>query len=200
LRPHTTSHSLSSRPNNRPDMVKCFQHTFTYNHPWEHVTLAFWLRYPNPYSRHVVAADVIDRYVDITTGCLHTTRLVLKRGILPSWARKFFNVSEAYILEDTVIDPKARVMRTLTRNITHSHIMQILEMQNITPATQGFGSMTMVKTEARVKSGLGWGLKGRVEGFGARRFADQAARSREGMKYVLERLIQQQQRVAGLVI
>jgi len=29
---------------------------------WDQVTSAFWRRYPNPFSRHVLTEDVVDRY------------------------------------------------------------------------------------------------------------------------------------------
>jgi hypothetical protein len=72
------------------------------------VTLAFWVRYPNPFANHgkkrkrsykekpvltffsflsftiVLAVDVLDRYVD-ERGVLKTTRLVLKKGKAPKW-------------------------------------------------------------------------------------------------------------------
>ena len=68
---------------------------------WQNVTLAFWLRYPNPFASHgtfnssmlhctlltsiiVLAVDVLDRYVD-ENGVLKTTRLVLKKGKVPKW-------------------------------------------------------------------------------------------------------------------
>jgi hypothetical protein len=69
-------------------MVKVFQHVFRYEHAWEDVTLAFFLRYPNPHASHVLAADVIDQYVDPHTGHLHTTRLLLKKGVVPKWGAK----------------------------------------------------------------------------------------------------------------
>src|SRR3954451_19322119 len=56
-------------------------------HPWELVTYAFWMRYPNPFSKHVLAADVIDRSFDPETGVLKTTRLLLKQGVLPRWGQ-----------------------------------------------------------------------------------------------------------------
>lgn len=57
--------------------------------------------------------DVIDRWVDIDTGQLHTKRLILKRGIIPKWASKWLpagNMSggrglDAWILEESVVDP-----------------------------------------------------------------------------------------------
>lgn len=68
-------------------MVKFYQHTSSFEHAWDNVTYAFWLRYPNPFASHVLGCDVLDRSVDPVTGVLRTTRLILKKGVLPRWGR-----------------------------------------------------------------------------------------------------------------
>lgn len=82
-------------------MVHIFKQQFEYNHPWSQVTLAIFLKYPNPFASHVLASDVIDRYIDadtgknnnktirllILSGILHTTRLFLKKGSVPRWGQ-----------------------------------------------------------------------------------------------------------------
>ncbi|CAG8701350.1 21838_t:CDS:2 [Cetraspora pellucida] len=158
-------------------MVKIFQHTFKYEYNWDSVTLAFWLRYPNPFASHVESVDVIDRYVDPNTGVLRTTRLILKRGVLPKWGRG------------------TQTMITLTKNITHARLMQVEEWQTfrVDPNNREF---TQVKTEARVISNFGWGLTDRVEGFGIKKFADSATKSRKGMSHVLE-MIREKQLLRG---
>jgi hypothetical protein len=42
-------------------MVKLFQTEHTYQHPWAHVTSAFWRKYPNPLATHVKQIDCYDR-------------------------------------------------------------------------------------------------------------------------------------------
>ncbi|ORX38271.1 hypothetical protein BD324DRAFT_577959 [Kockovaella imperatae] len=74
---------------------------------------AFFVRYPNPFARHVLSVDVLDRWIDLETGRLHTKRLILKRGILPKWAARWLPVSsssggrglDAWVMEDSVVDP-----------------------------------------------------------------------------------------------
>ncbi|RIB17736.1 PRELI-like family-domain-containing protein [Gigaspora rosea] len=176
-------------------MVKFFQHTFKYEYNWDSVTLAFWLRYPNPFASHVESVDVIDRYVDPDTGVLRTTRLILKRGVLPKWGNGLIKKPEAYIIEESLINPKTQTMITLTKNITHARMMQVEEWQTfrVDPNNREF---TQVKTEARVISNFGWGLTERVEGFGIKKFADGAAKSRKGMSHVLE-MIREKQLLRG---
>ncbi len=67
-------------------MVRFYKTNFEYEHPFAQVSLAVFMKYPNPFAAHVLASDVIDRFVD-ETGRLHTTRLFLKRGAVPKWGR-----------------------------------------------------------------------------------------------------------------
>lgn len=46
--------------------------------------MALWLKYPNPFSKHVLASDVISRSVD-GLGRLCTTRVILKTSAIPAW-------------------------------------------------------------------------------------------------------------------
>ncbi|KAI9227295.1 MAG: PRELI-like family-domain-containing protein [Piptocephalis tieghemiana] len=168
-------------------MVKLLQFHFGFEHAWSDVTLAFWLRYPNPFSSHVLAADVVSRRVDPETQYLHTTRLLLKRGVVPKWGQRFFRQNEAYILEESVVDAKGQRMVTRTRNLNHKKMMHVAETQrfNVDPRNPEW---TRVTTEVKFESSVGWGLTGRIEGFGLSKFRDNAKRSREGMNLVLERL------------
>lgn len=67
-------------------MVKIFNTRQKLEYAWDHVTLAMFLKYPNPFSVHVISADVIDRYVD-SFGRLCTTRLIHKKGSIPNWVQ-----------------------------------------------------------------------------------------------------------------
>lgn len=75
--------------------------------------LAFFLRYPNPFARHVLSVDVLERTVDPKTGRIKTTRLILKRGVVPQWASKWLPSAaasggrglDAWVLEESVVDP-----------------------------------------------------------------------------------------------
>lgn len=76
--------------------------------------LAFFLRYPNPFARHVLSCDVLSRRIDPETGKLHTTRLILKKGIVPRWAQDWIPGTgrgrlEAWVLEESVVDPPAAI-------------------------------------------------------------------------------------------
>ncbi|EHA21249.1 hypothetical protein ASPNIDRAFT_213533, partial [Aspergillus niger ATCC 1015] len=118
-------------------IMKFFENVFTYDYSFPAVSLAYFLRYPNPYSRHVLTTDVIDRYVDPTTQRLHTTRLLLKKSKVPSGILKLLpkgiggsdNSGQSYILETTVVDAKEGWMQTESRNMEWTGILSVVERQ-----------------------------------------------------------------------
>ncbi|CAG8533365.1 13020_t:CDS:2 [Ambispora leptoticha] len=164
----------------------------SYTAPWDIVTLAFWMRYPNPFASHVLSVDVIDRHVDPTSGMLRTTRLILKKGKVPSWGIGLIRTPEAYILEESIVDPHTKTMVTRTKNITHVRKMQVEEWQTFRVDSHN-NECTKVKTEARIISKFGW-LSERIEGFGLKKFTDNTVKSRMGMAHVLE-MIREKQRL-----
>ncbi|KAJ5753954.1 uncharacterized protein N7511_008107 [Penicillium nucicola] len=118
--------------------MKFFENKFTYDYSFPAVSLAYFLRYPNPYSRHVLTTDVIDRYVDPNTQRLHTIRIHLKKSKVPSGILKLLpkgmggsdNSGQSYILEKTVVDPKEGWMETESRNMEWTGILSVVEKQH----------------------------------------------------------------------
>lgn len=60
-------------------------------------------------------------------------------------------------------------MITRTKNLNHVRIMQVEETQIFKQHDQN-AEWTSCKTEARIISRFGWGLTGRIEGFGQSSF------------------------------
>ncbi|KAH8803095.1 PRELI-like family-domain-containing protein [Xylogone sp. PMI_703] len=120
-------------------MVKFYESSFKYDYSFPAVTLAYFLRYPNPYSAHVLSTDVIERVVDPVSGRLHTTRIHRKSSRLPPAVLKLLpksvlgNVSggrsESYILERSTIDVKEGWMHTESRNLDWTGILSVVERQ-----------------------------------------------------------------------
>jgi 4-amino-4-deoxychorismate lyase len=120
-------------------MVNFYESFFTYDYSFPAVSLAYFLRYPNPYSRHVLSTDVIDRHFDPDTQRLHTTRLHLKRSKLPSAVLKLIpksllgasatGDSQAYILETSVVDIREGWMETESRNLEWTGVLSVVEKQ-----------------------------------------------------------------------
>jgi 4-amino-4-deoxychorismate lyase len=119
-------------------MVKFFDSSFTYDYSFPAVTLAYFLRYPNPYSIHVLSTDVIERSID-SNGRLKTLRIHRKSSRLPPAVLKLLpksvlgNVSggrsESYILETSTIDVKEGWMLTESKNLDWTGILSVVEKQ-----------------------------------------------------------------------
>jgi len=118
--------------------MKFYESSFNYDYSFPTVTLAYFLRYPNPYSRHVLSTDVIDRYVDPETRRLHTVRLHLKKSKVPAGILKFLpgglagpgGSSQSYILEKSTIDIEEGWMETESRNMEWTGILSVIERQS----------------------------------------------------------------------
>ena len=117
--------------------MKVYQTSVNYDYPFSTVTLAYFLRYPNPYARHVVSTDVIDRYVDPETKRLHTLRLHLKKSKVPSAILGFLprgmagpgGATESFIMERSTIDVKEGWMETESQNMEWTGILSVREQQ-----------------------------------------------------------------------
>ncbi|KAK2461687.1 hypothetical protein APHAL10511_006150 [Amanita phalloides] len=167
--------------------MKFFAQSFLYDDPWSIVSLAFFLRYPNPYAAHVISCDVISR-IHTPSGSLLTTRLILKKGSLPRWApRGIVSRAESWVIEESEVDPIAKTVICRTRNLDHVKVMQVEESVFFRQTPEG---KTLQTTEARIRSGFGWGLTKRIENHGLNRFKAHMQRSREGVSLILDLLRQ----------
>jgi hypothetical protein len=120
-------------------MVKFYSSNETYSYPFPAVSLAYFLRYPNPYSTHVLSTDTIARHYDPETQRLTTIRLHLKRSKLPSAVLKLVPRSllgasaggdtQSYILEKSVVDIKEGWMDTESRNLEWTGVLSVIERQ-----------------------------------------------------------------------
>ena len=119
-------------------MVKFYENSFSYDYPFPAVSLAYFLRYPNPYATHVVSTDVIDRHLDPETRQLTTIRLHLKKSKVPSPVLKILpkgilgsggDSGRSFVLEKSVVDTKEGWMRTETRNLEWTGILSVIERQ-----------------------------------------------------------------------
>nr|KAF6349801.1 PRELI domain containing 1 [Myotis myotis] len=106
-------------------MVKYFLGHSVLRSSWDQVFAAFWQRYPNPYSKHVLTEDIVHREVTPDQKLL-SRRLLTKTNRMPRWAERLFpaNVAHSvYILEDSIVDPQNQTMTTFTWNINHARLM-----------------------------------------------------------------------------
>lgn len=163
--------------------MKFYSQSFLYDDPWSIVSLAYLLRYPNPYASHILSCDVISREVT-PSGSLRTTRLILKTGSLPRWAPKgIVQRAESWVLEESEVDPLGKVMRCTTKNLDHVKVMRVEEHIHIRQREDG---KTLQTTEAMFLSGFGWGLTKKIENYGLAKFKANLQRSRQGFSMILD--------------
>ncbi|KAF2753277.1 MSF1-domain-containing protein [Pseudovirgaria hyperparasitica] len=120
-------------------MVKFYETSYSYDYSFSAVALAYFLRYPNPYSTHVVSTDVIDRSYDPASQQLTTTRLHLKKSRVPAAVlallpRRAVGASEkgdsqSFILETSTVDIKNGWMKTESRNLEWTGVLSVIEKQ-----------------------------------------------------------------------
>ena len=67
---------------------------FPPSHPWSHVVIGMWHKYPNSKCTHVISIDTIDRSVDPKTGIIRTERVLGCKQRAPLWIVKVRPLSE----------------------------------------------------------------------------------------------------------
>ena len=136
-------------------MVKFYTTNHTHSYPFPAVSLAYFLRYPNPYSTHVLSTDVISRTFDPLTQRLSTVRLHLKRSKLPPAILKLLpkgilgagsaGDGHSFVLEKSTVDVREGWMETESRNLEWTGVLSVVERGRYTRAVpEGGGSGTPI--------------------------------------------------------
>ena len=161
-------------------MVKFYSSNDTYSYPFPAVTLAYFLRYPNPYAPHVLSTDTIARHYDAEKQQLTTVRLHLKRSKLPSAVVKLLPRSllgastsgdtQSYILEKSTVDMKNGRMETESRNLEWTGVLSVIERQEFrrptSPAEEEAKIFQGMENAARRHGLLSFGPGAKVEDTG----------------------------------
>jgi len=155
------------------------------NFAWDQVVVAFWARYPNPFTTHVLTEDVLRRELR-PDGSLYTCRLLMKTNSIPKWGQSLMPASRVPIIEESIVDPNKKTLITYCRNITHKSLMETTEKvvytsnndENGTPFTQCH-KMFWVSSQWYAPTG-GW-----IERFGIQRWVKNVVKTRRGLEHVL---------------
>lgn len=153
-------------------MVKFFSTSYSYDYNFSETALAYFLRYPNPYSRHVASTDTIDRHYDPVTQRLTTTRLHVKRSRLPPAVLKLLprsylsNASEdgstqSFILEKSVVDVKQGWMETDSRNLDWNNVLSVIERHRYS-RPEGSALLDLEAGEEKTQVDISVTLKSRI--------------------------------------
>ncbi|XP_061103059.1 PRELI domain-containing protein 1, mitochondrial-like isoform X2 [Conger conger] len=169
-------------------MGKYFVNEVDIKSTWDQVFSAFWQRYPNPFSTHVLTEDVVFREVT-TDHRLLTRRLLTKTNRLPRWAERIFPANLArsvYILEDSIVDPQNKSMTTFTWNLNHTRLMTV-EERCVFQESQDRPAWTRLSREAWIVSGV-YGFSRPIQEFGLARFKSNQTKALRGLELALSNI------------
>lgn len=137
--------------------MKKYEGSHTFHHTWQQIAIAFWNRYPNKYSRHVLSEDILDRQIN-HSGQLVTKRLFVKTNSCPKWIERLMKSRNVHILEESFVDPIRQTLTTITRNLGMTNLMSVEETCVYRPHPDNKTSWTIVERRASFDSKLS-GLK-----------------------------------------
>lgn len=164
--------------------MKYYSTDDTLKYPWNQVAVAFWQRYPNPYSKHVLSEDTFVRKV--TNGLLESKRLLTKTNPIPKWGRKYLHVRDVGVVEESLLDAENKTLITYTRNVGLLGVMTVDEKVYYTQDPDN-PNLTHIKREAWINSQMtGFSLV--LQRFGLERFKHNAVNATKGFVTVLSRL------------
>jgi hypothetical protein len=169
-------------------MVKEYSKTYTFPYKWEHVCAGFWVKYPNPFSKHVISEDVFHREI-IDDNVLVSKRLLVKERMfhIPKWAETVVPQKQVYVVEEAHCDPNKQTLTTYTRNFTLTSMMTVLEKCEYSKDPNDPES-TICKKQAHIYSPVLFGGRA-FEQFGLTRFKKNAERASKGLQWIIERYI-----------
>jgi len=174
-------------------MGKYFENSSTFSYTWEQLITAFWRRYPNPHSSHVLSEDTLDR--EFRGDCLFTRRILTKTNRAPKWGERFVKSSIVAIVEESYLDLKTRILTTYSRNIGYNRIMSVTERVEYTPDPDHPGQ-TVANRRAWIESQM-YGFRRPIEAFGLDRFRNNCSKAVSGFNFVLQNLYAQQLKRKG---
>ncbi|CAG8517768.1 4363_t:CDS:2 [Paraglomus brasilianum] len=171
--------------------MKIFTTSHIFRYPWTQVSAANWRKYPNENCPHVIAIDVIDQHVDPETGILRLERLITCKQNVPSFIRRLCGAaSVTYAREISEIDPKNKVLKMTSWNLSLKHLVSVAETVVYSEDPED-SSRTCFTQEASIKCGESLErFANYIESFCVQRFHDNAQKGRQGFETVLERLRQ----------
>ncbi|XP_064191221.1 PRELI domain-containing protein 1, mitochondrial-like isoform X2 [Anguilla rostrata] len=178
-------------------MGKYFVNDVDIKSTWDQVFSAFWQRYPNPFSTHVLTEDVVYREVTADHRLL-TRRLLTKTNRLPRWAERFFPANLArsvYVVEDSIVDPRNRSMTTFTWNLNHTRLMTV-EERCVFQESRDRPAWTQLTREAWITSGV-YGFSRPIQEFGLARFKSNQTKALRGLELALANMHAQSSALPG---
>ncbi|OBA16952.1 MSF1-domain-containing protein [Metschnikowia bicuspidata var. bicuspidata NRRL YB-4993] len=167
-------------------MVQIFKSSLIFDFDFKTTSVAYLNRYPNPYAQHVLSSDTLECFVD-SEGRLNTTRLVVKKGLLPEFVKPFMgNKSlELWVIEKSIIDRNLKKVLAYSANVDHRRFVKVEEFLAYNCSL----GLTNLKVNVRFSSNF-FGLKRKIEQWSRDRFTRNLLDHRNGFMYVINKLKQ----------
>ncbi|KAI0724233.1 MSF1-domain-containing protein [Cerioporus squamosus] len=165
-----------------------FSQLFNYDHPWSHVVIGMWHKYPNPHCSHVMSIDVVDRSIDPQTGVIRTERILGCKQKAPVWIVKLFGGSEdAFVREVSFVDPATQTATITSVNLSLSQFATCYESIRYSPSPDG--KTTFKQTaEIQARVALWQSAANKLENWLVQRFEQNAHLGKLGFSDVLRQL------------
>uniref|UniRef100_A0A0K0EKR4 PRELI/MSF1 domain-containing protein n=2 Tax=Strongyloides stercoralis TaxID=6248 RepID=A0A0K0EKR4_STRER len=95
---------------------------YIFKYSFDDVSFAFWNRYPNDFSKHIMSEDILERRIEGSK--IITKKLIVKRGssflkIIPSWLSSLNSIKIMPVIEESIYDRDSKTLKTYTRNVAH---------------------------------------------------------------------------------
>lgn len=132
----------------------------------------------------MLTEDVVHRSVD-KDGRLFTKKLLSKTNSAPKWTERFLPSKYVYIVEESILDAKAKTLITYTRNIGLQHLMSLEEKVIYKPHVESANSWTMFERKAWINSTF-YGLSSAIQRLGVERYKQNIKKTSKGFNYTLE--------------
>ncbi|EDR15732.1 uncharacterized protein LACBIDRAFT_192412 [Laccaria bicolor S238N-H82] len=172
-----------------------FSQAFDYEHPWSHVVIGMWHKYPNSKCTHVVSVDVLDRSVDPKTGIIRTERVLGCKQKAPLWIVKLFGGSEdAFVREISFVDPASQNATITSVNLSLSQFATCFEQIQYSPISPHRTSFSQT-AEIQARMALWRSAADGLEKWLVQRFEQNAQLGKLGFTDVLRTLWEERHRV-----
>lgn len=126
---------------------------------------------------------------------MFTKRLLSKTNSAPKWTERFLPAKFVYIIEESVLDLKAKTLTTYTRNIGMQHLMSLEEKVVYRPkvdvpannAGHHGHACTLSEKQVWINSSF-YGLSSAIQRLGLERYKKNIKKAFKGFEYTLETL------------
>ena len=162
---------------------------FIGRHPWDRVSIANWIKYPNDLTPHVIHVDYLSRSVD-SSGILHTERLLTCCQNVPAFiARLFSGENSSLFYERSEVDREGRTLTLRARNLTFCNLLTVEEVCRYVQDVDG---NTRLRQEVGIRCFAGWThIANAVEEFIVGRFHANARKGRLALEHAIDRIVQE---------